>query len=257
MAKFDWTSFIHWPYSEKTSRSWQLMGNLAYSICHLAANIWMKRLNEMRVINRRNLVQAIFHRHKNVPLITVSNHTSCIDDPLIWSTIQVRPFESLKGHRTCARYIMGAREMVFTRLWHSVFFSWCWVVPIVRGYGVYQRGVNFSLEKLNEGGWVHVFAEGQVNMNPIHKTLRLKWGVGRLVSECVNVPVVLPIWHVGMEDVLPNRSPYIPRICKRVTVLIGDPIGECGVVGVCRNDCVVYVDVKMDRYRDWYKYDYI
>jgi len=27
-----------------------------------------------------------------------------------------------------------------------------------------------------------------------------------------------------MDDVLPNRSPYIPKIMKRVTVLIGEPM---------------------------------
>ena len=43
--------------------------------------------------------------------------------------------------------------------------------------------------------------------------IRYKWGVGRLISECRprNLPIVVPIYHLGMDTVLPNKRPYIPR----------------------------------------------
>ncbi len=72
----------------------------------------------------------------------------------------------------------------------------------------------------------------QVNTNPRDTALLpLRWGVGHLVLECFKrvpteeeSPVVLPIYHLGMDDLLPNTKPYFPRVAKRVTVCIGEPI---------------------------------
>ncbi|KHJ41115.1 hypothetical protein D918_08808 [Trichuris suis] len=52
-------------------------------------------------------------------------------------------------------------------------------------------------------------------------------GVGRLVNEATRVPTVLPIWHSGMEKVLPENA-CVPRILKKVLVYFGKPI-DCSV----------------------------
>ncbi|KAG8041322.1 hypothetical protein G9C98_002310 [Cotesia typhae] len=53
---------------------------------------------------------------------------------------------------------------------------------------------------------------------------RLKWGVGRLILESPVTPIVVPIYHVGMDQVLPNEPPYIIKLFKKVTIKYGEPI---------------------------------
>jgi hypothetical protein len=57
-----------------------------------------------------------------------------------------------------------------------------------------------------------------------HCSFRLKWGVGRLINESPKLPIVIPLWHIGMDDLLPNTPPYIPQPGKKILLNIGQPI---------------------------------
>jgi len=82
----------------------------------------------------------------------------------------------------------------------------------------FQEALTFCNEKLAVGDWVHVFPEGKVNMT--QEPMRIKWGVGQLVWHCPTEPIVLPLWHVGMEHILPNEPPYYPHLGKKVKIPI-------------------------------------
>lgn len=92
--------------------------------------------------------------------------------------------------------------------------------------------MDFCIERLALGEWVHVFPEGKVNM--LKEEMRLKWGVGRLILESPVTPIVIPICHLGMDEVLPNEPPYVLKVGKRVTMHYGEPIDFSGLLDELR-----------------------
>ena len=118
-------------------------------------------------------------------------------------------------------------------------------VRLVPGDSVYQRGMDFILSKVRLGSMgaclprrcVHacirththkhthththaiqhtltgtlpfVNASGKVNLE--NAVTRWKCGVVRLIAESTKTPIVIPLWHIDMEDILSaSRSPLIP-----------------------------------------------
>ncbi|XP_059171780.1 tafazzin-like [Physella acuta] len=203
---------------QKLPFTWKASSRFITAAVGLYGKLWLAWLNKVRVHNKEVLHKVLDERPKGQGLLTVSNHKSCLDDPLMWGILKTRQLINWD----LMRWTSAAEDICFRNPIHVLFFSLGKVFPIVRGDGVYQKGTDFSIEQLNLGKWVHFFPEGKVNVT--QEAIRLKWGVGRIIAECEKPPLVVPIWHVGMDSVLPNRQPYIPQIKQKVTFLIGKPM---------------------------------
>jgi monolysocardiolipin acyltransferase len=217
VIKFDWP----FPNFKQAQRSWKIKSSATIFLVGMFGRTVMHLMNKTKIYNEDRMRDAIFKRPAGTPLITYSNHESCMDDPMLLS-IFFRSSQIIKFDRI--RWSLAAHDICFDEPLHAKFFSLGKCIPIIRGQGVYQRGVDFIIDRLNHAGdWLHIFPEGGINLE--RKELRrIKWGVGRIISECKKAPIVIPFWHTGMADVLPNKEPYYPRFGNKVLVNVGQPL---------------------------------
>ncbi|KAH6797004.1 Phospholipid/glycerol acyltransferase family protein [Perilla frutescens var. hirtella] len=180
-------------------------------------------LNTTTVDNLETLLRLVRHRPPGVPLLTVSNHMSTLDDPVMWG---------FKGFPTSdaelGRWVLAAEDICFKNPVYSYCFRLGKCIPITRGGGIYQEHMNEALDRLTDGAWVHTFPEGKVYQEdaPIR---RLKWGTASLIARAPVTPIVLPIVHRGFEKVMPEsymfgRRPPFPLCNKDIRIYIGEPI---------------------------------
>ncbi|KAL2652088.1 hypothetical protein R1flu_020216 [Riccia fluitans] len=200
------------------SRLLRLMQAFAVPMIGNACHIFMHGFNSTEVYGAEKMQNAVFNREPGQPLITVSNHVAAVDDPFVISSI-LAPQKLLNSKHL--RWTLCASDKCFSNAATSAFFRSVKVLPLTKGHGVFQEGMEVALSKLNRGDWVHIFPEGSRSRDG-NLTL-FKRGVGRLVLDAKNLPLVVPFIHSGMEEVMPVGQKHF-SVGKKVTVLVGDPI---------------------------------
>ncbi|CAK0783341.1 hypothetical protein CVIRNUC_006540 [Coccomyxa viridis] len=182
-----------------------------------ASKAFMQILSRTHVEGGHIMQQAL-QRPTGQALITVSNHVASLDDPLLTSALV--PAGALLRPQAL-RWTLCATDRCFTSKAATAFFRAAKVLPIERGAGLQQQGMQAAEGCLNRGDWVHVFPEGTRSMDGRMRSARR--GIGRLVAACAQPPLVVPFVHSGMEQVLPKGA-AVPKAGRSIRVLVGEPV---------------------------------
>jgi 1-acyl-sn-glycerol-3-phosphate acyltransferase len=134
--------------------------------------------NTLKVYHRERL-NAALNRPKQQSLITVSNHQSTIDDPVLLSSIL--PY-SAHTDPLLSRWGWCASELCFPTPFISWFFRHGKIVPITRGLGLHQTGFREAADHISGGEWMHIFPEGKCI--PLARGIApLRWGTAKLIAD--------------------------------------------------------------------------
>ncbi|CAO3628958.1 unnamed protein product [Cunninghamella blakesleeana] len=204
------------PY-EEPGFLWRMLSTFNIGTIGLIGKGVMTCLENTKVEGMDSFLSILNDNKRQQGIITVSNHFSVWDDPVLWGVFPLKNLFNIDK----MRWVMGAADICYNSLPKSFFFSLGQAIPTIRGAGIYQQGVDYAIHQLNQGGWIHIFPEGKVNQTEY--MLRFKWGIGRLMMESDPSPVVIPIWHQGMENVRPLKGPFI-RTGQHVKMVFGEPI---------------------------------
>lgn len=136
------------PNVANPSIRWRLGSRFVVPTVGLFSKFWMNLANSSTVHHAAILYEALNQNYlasrstrqwfagarslDRRPLITYSNHASCLDDPLMWGALIPLKWQ-LNSDRH--RWSGAAAEVCFSKKWHSMFFSLGKTFPIIRGEG--------------------------------------------------------------------------------------------------------------------------
>ncbi|RPB08890.1 hypothetical protein P167DRAFT_511486 [Morchella conica CCBAS932] len=169
---------------------------------------------------------------RNAGLLTVSNHLSVLDDPLIWGLL---PCSYMFSPRDL-RYGLGSHDICFKNKALGSFFAAGQVLPTFRLHkdprgGLFQPSISEAISLLDapQHHWMHIFPEGRVHQNPKHEMRYFRWGVSRLLLEPAIQPSLVPMFITGFSDIMHESRGFprfLPRVGKGVTLHVGEVVPD-------------------------------
>jgi len=144
-------------------------------------------------------------------LLTVANHTSVMDDPVLQANVVGW---NVVWQPSKHRWGVCKESICFSNEFKAAYVGAGKVLPVTVGDGVEQPAFLGVARRVMEGDWVHIFPEaaciqtGELGLGPFHKLRtkeraehigRLKWGVGKLAAHCASPqgepPIIIPYYH--------------------------------------------------------------
>jgi monolysocardiolipin acyltransferase len=161
-----------------------------------------------------------------------------MDDPGLFAAFL--PFYRILPR--CVRWSICTEDVFFAVPFIQPFMGAGNVLPLDRSGSLFQPAFKMFWEKLNEGGWCHIFPEGRIwqdwRFEPEEPHLGpFKIGVGKMIAHCEEgqEPIIIPMYHRGMDYVIPEKvlkkgsrkasKPRVkfPKIGQKIDVYFGEP----------------------------------
>jgi len=219
-----------------------------FMICSLTSELVGKVMNDTHIENHERFLNLWNKNDRDGKgMLTVSNHTHYLDDPMVivplFGSAYLDVPKSLYGNTTFfdnLRWIPAEKRNFFfhrnprLRTIFRDFFGRGKVVPVLRGQGIEQEAFQRLTAKLKEGDWVHTFGEG-MRSRTYGELEPFKPGVGYLVKKAPDT-IVLPFGHDGMQKVSPfgckaevkdgNGKPTKKFLDtgKNIQIVVGEPM---------------------------------
>lgn len=207
-------------------------------LCGLLFSIFFRLFNSFKSYRRNILLEAIFRRPKSRGLVTVSNHLSLIDDPGLWCALL--PWWRMRPEQM--RWSLCTDDVFFIKgkLSAAVFGAGN-VLPLDRTGSLEQPLFRLFQKKLDAASWTHLFAEGRIwqrwrfdQKEP--KLGPFKVGVGKLIAHSKSNPIVVAMYHKGLDEVIPEKvlkdpksrkaskpASSFPKLGKKIEIYVGKP----------------------------------